>query len=55
MSDVKTYPVPEAIRSGAFINHEQYLEMYRRSLEDPDGFWGEQADKFVITYGAHFK
>ena len=26
---------------------EKYEEMYQRSIEDPDGFWGEIADTFV--------
>ena len=26
---------------------EKYEEMYKRSIEDPDGFWGEIADTFV--------
>ncbi|NKC00155.1 MAG: acetate--CoA ligase [Pseudomonadales bacterium] len=31
----------------AYINNEQYLAMYERSISDPDGFWSEQADKFL--------
>ena len=27
----------------AYINHEQYQKMYDRSINDPDGFWLEQA------------
>jgi acetyl-CoA synthetase len=31
---------------GAYINSmEMYDEMYARSMEDPDGFWGEVADQ----------
>ena len=31
---------------GAYINSmEKYDEMYARSMEDPDGFWGEVADQ----------
>jgi len=47
MSEVKIYPVPESVRARAYLNNEQYLEMYRRSLDDPDGFWSEQADALV--------
>ena len=47
MSDVKTYPVPDAMKSRTLINHARYLEMYRRSMDDPDGFWAEQAGNFV--------
>jgi len=31
----------------AFINEDQYQTMYRRSIDDPDAFWAEQADKFL--------
>ena len=32
----------------AHINSfEQYEQMYQRSINDPDGFWGEVADTFV--------
>jgi len=50
MSEIKTYPVPEAIKKNAHINNEQYLEMYKQSLENPDEFWAEQAEKFVSWF-----
>ncbi|MFQ5660830.1 MAG: acetate--CoA ligase [Gammaproteobacteria bacterium] len=50
MSEVKTYPVTESTRSYAHLTNGQYLEMYRRSVEDPDSFWAEQAEKFVTWY-----
>jgi acetyl-CoA synthetase len=28
----------------------QYNELYRRSIEDADGFWGEQAEKYLSWY-----
>lgn len=31
----------------AHINNDQYLEMYNRSIEDPEGFWAEQATEFL--------
>jgi acetyl-CoA synthetase len=31
----------------AFINEAQYRAMYQRSIEDPEGFWAEQADIFL--------
>ena len=37
------YPVPEGRAETALINAERYTQMYRRSLEDPDGFWREEA------------
>jgi acetyl-CoA synthetase len=47
MSDVKVYPVPAQVRARAHLTNEQYMRMYQRSLDDPDGFWAEQAEIFV--------
>ena len=47
MSEDKVYPVFENIKKDAHLTREQYEEMYRRSLDDPEGFWGEQAEKFL--------
>ena len=50
MSEAKLYPVPDAIAASAHINDEQYQEMYQRSIEDPEGFWAEQAEKFITWF-----
>ena len=47
MSEIPSYPVPTELASTAYINAETYPEMYRRSVEDPDNFWAEQADQFL--------
>ncbi len=47
MFEIKTHQVPQDIAAKAHIKADQYEDMYRRSLEDPDGFWGEQADQFL--------
>ncbi len=47
MSEEKVYPVPAAIAAKAHINADQYAAMYQRSIEDPTGFWAEQAERFV--------
>jgi acetyl-CoA synthetase len=47
MSEQKIHPVPEAFAAQAHINAAQYEQMYRRSMDDPDGFWSEQANEFV--------
>ncbi len=47
MSEIKTYQVPESIKKNAHINNGQYLEMYQKSIEQPDAFWAEQAEEFV--------
>ena len=39
----KTYDVPEALAARAHIDAETYDAMYRRSVEEPDAFWLEQA------------
>ncbi|MGB0723463.1 MAG: acetate--CoA ligase [Gammaproteobacteria bacterium] len=47
MSDVKTYPVPADFAAQANVTAEQYEEMYKRSVEDPSGFWAEQAAEYL--------
>jgi acetyl-CoA synthetase len=37
----KVYNVPAEWAARAFLDNEKYLAMYKRSLEDPNGFWGE--------------
>ncbi len=37
----KIYPVPSEWARKAWINAEQYATLYKRSVEDPNGFWGE--------------
>ena len=47
MSDSKVYDVKPEVAKDAFINADQYQQMYRRSIEDPEGFWSDLADEFV--------
>ena len=47
MSDEKIYPVPADVAARAHIDAAMYETMYRRSIEDPDGFWAEQAEQFI--------
>lgn len=49
MSD-KKYPVPAEFAAKANINTDDYHAMYQRSLDDPDGFWAEQAEHFLDWY-----
>ena len=44
MSESKVRPIPAGIAAAAHINEQQYLALYRRSIETPDEFWAEQAD-----------
>jgi acetyl-CoA synthetase len=43
----KTYPVPEDIAREAKIDAAKYEEMYKRSVEDSEGFWREQAERIT--------
>ena len=47
MSESKVYDVKPEFAKRAFINAEKYEEMYKRSIDDPEGFWSEQAEEFV--------
>ena len=44
MTEERTFPPSDEVVARAYINAEQYKTMYERSIEDPDGFWLEQAD-----------
>ena len=39
------YTVPESWRGKAWVDAKTYDEMYARSVEDPAGFWAEQAKR----------
>jgi len=45
MSEEHVFPVPSDIARDALVNNDQYLEMYKRSVEDSEGFWGEQGKR----------
>jgi acetyl-CoA synthetase len=47
MSDLKSYPVPAAGFEDAYCDNEQYLELYKRSIDDSDNFWAEQAESML--------
>jgi len=47
MSEEKTYPVPAEFAAQANINSEQYAAMYQQSVDDPEGFWAEQATQYL--------
>ena len=46
MSEFQTHPVPANFKD-AHINAEKYQAMYKRSIEDPEGFFGEMASEFL--------
>lgn len=50
MSEIKTYPAPAEFAAQANVTAAQYDEMYRQSVEDPDGFWSEQAENYISWF-----
>ena len=46
MSEVKWYPPSEEFAKNAHINtREQYDQMYKESIENPEAFWGKMAEE----------
>ena len=45
MTETITYPVPASISSSAHIDNDGYFELYRRSIEDNEGFWRDQGQR----------
>ncbi|MCH9828675.1 MAG: acetate--CoA ligase [Gammaproteobacteria bacterium] len=45
MSQDTRYPVPADWAAHAWVDGEAYERMYRRSIEDKDGFWAEQGQR----------
>ena len=50
MSDDQIYPVPAEFAAQANITQDQYTQMYRQSVDDPAGFWAEQADQYLSFF-----
>jgi len=50
MSETKVYEVPASFAARAHITEEKYQAMYQRSIDDPEGFWAEQAEQFLDWY-----
>ncbi|MDZ7804623.1 acetate--CoA ligase [Thiohalophilus sp.] len=47
MSQEKIYDIPADFAAQANISEADYQAMYQRSIDDPEGFWAEQAEKFL--------
>ncbi|MEM7122418.1 MAG: acetate--CoA ligase [Pseudomonadota bacterium] len=45
MTDDNVYPVTGDWASRAWVDNDKYLEMYQRSIDDPEGFWGEHGER----------
>ncbi|MAI08289.1 MAG: acetate--CoA ligase [Magnetococcales bacterium] len=50
MSHSKVYPVPKHVQKTAYLNNDDYLRMYARSMENPDAFWGEMAEELLVWH-----
>ncbi len=44
------HPLSQEFAAQANINAEQYNAMYQQSIEDPEAFWAEQANKYVSWF-----
>ncbi len=50
-SEERTFPPSKEISEKAHIgNMEDYETMYKKSIEDPEGFWGEIAEKNISWF-----
>ncbi|HEY9078546.1 acetate--CoA ligase [Magnetovibrio sp.] len=45
MSDSNVFPVSDALAKAAWVDNAKYLEMYKQSVEDSEGFWGEHGKR----------
>ncbi|MFH1730078.1 MAG: acetate--CoA ligase [Planctomycetota bacterium] len=51
MSEGRTFPPAPEVRARAYVKSmEEYQAMYDRSINDPDGFWLEQAKELVTWF-----
>ncbi len=41
------YPVPETIAENTLIDSEAYRHLYNESINNPEKFWGDQAQRFI--------
>ncbi|ALO46996.1 acetate--CoA ligase [Pseudohongiella spirulinae] len=47
MAEDKVYPVDKERAAHSLINIDDYHRLYQQSIDQPDIFWAEQAEKFV--------
>ena len=45
MSENLVFPVPQNWANESWCDNDRYLELYNQSIDDPDGFWGEQGKR----------
>ncbi|TVM35662.1 acetate--CoA ligase [Oceanidesulfovibrio marinus] len=48
MREKRTFEPPKEHRDKAYITSmEEYEKLYKRSMDDPDGFWGERSEELI--------
>lgn len=47
MFEITRHPVADDVRLRAHINNDDYLRLYKQSIEQPETFWAEQAKTFL--------
>ena len=45
MTESHVFPVPDDVAKNAWADNDKYLDMYKQSVEDPEGFWGEHGKR----------
>ncbi|MEW6109593.1 MAG: acetate--CoA ligase [Nitrospirota bacterium] len=51
MEEKRTFPPPKELSAKAHINSmNEYNKIYRKSIDDPEGFWAEMAEKQLVWY-----
>ncbi|MCX7099123.1 MAG: acetate--CoA ligase [Methylococcales bacterium] len=48
MSDQKLYPVNPELAAKTYFNLSSYKALYQRSIAEPEAFWAEQAEQFLV-------
>jgi acetyl-CoA synthetase len=48
MSDANVYPVDKIFSDTAWIDEQKYQTMYRHSVDNPEDFWAQQAEQFLV-------
>jgi len=51
MEETRKFPPPKEFTKNAYIKSlAEYKKIYKRSVEDMEGFWGEQAEQLIDWY-----
>lgn len=48
--DDEVYEVPPSFQENAHINLIQYKKLYQHSIENPESFWAQQAEKYITWF-----